>query len=109
MSTYNIKEYGFKNLVSNLFQVYDLEKIHELRKDLLPIDPLDIYTESSTKFHDIFYSRLNNNWTEFYKIFDDFIHNEIVNLIEEPFHYQKWPTFRVHIPNDQEKLTFFYH
>ena len=108
MSTYNIKEYGFKNLVSNLFQVYDLEKIHELRKDLLPIDPLDFYTESSTKFHDIFYSRLNNNWTEFYKIFDDFIHNEIVNLIEEPFHYQKWPTFRVHIPNEQAIHTWHF-
>jgi hypothetical protein len=65
-----------------------------------------LYTESSTKFHNTFYTKLNDNWTEFYELYDNFIHNEVTKLLDEPFHYQKWPTFRVHIPNDQAIHTF---
>jgi len=103
---FDTKKYTFKNLVSDVFHIEKLEKIHELRKDLLPTESLNLYTESSTKFHDTFYTRLNDNWTEFYEMYDGFIHNEVTKLFDEPFHYQKWPTFRVHIPNDQAVHTW---
>ena len=37
VNLYNIEKYGFRNLVSNLFNVDSLEKIHEIRKDLIYI------------------------------------------------------------------------
>tara|TARA_R110000796_G_scaffold249455_1_gene377256 strand:- start:40 stop:696 length:657 start_codon:yes stop_codon:yes gene_type:complete len=103
---FDVSKYGFRNLVSDLFHVDELENIHEIRKDLLPTESLNLYTESSTKFHNIFYSKLNDNWTSFYDLYDNFIHTEVTKLFSEPFHYQKWPTFRVHIPNDQAIHTF---
>ena len=32
VNLYNIEKYGFRNLVSNLFNVDSLEKIHEIRR-----------------------------------------------------------------------------
>jgi len=103
---FDVNKYRFRSLVSDVFHTEELEKIHEVRKDLLPTESLNLYTESSTEFHNTFYTKLNDNWTEFYKLYDGFIHNEVTKLFDEPFHYQKWPTFRVHIPNDQAIHTF---
>ena len=105
MYKYNTEKYYFNKLVADIFEVDDLIRLHH-RKDLLPKGALDIYTESSTEFHNLFYSKLRDNWVEFYNLYDKFIKEEIVNLIDEPFHYQKWPTFRVHIPNDQAIHTW---
>ena len=103
---FDVNKYRVRSLVSDVFHTEELEKIHEVRKDLLPTESLNLYTESSTKFHNTFYTKLNDNWTEFYELYDNFIHNEVTKLLDEPFHYQKWPTFRVHIPNDQAIHTF---
>ena len=54
MKKFNIDKYGFNKLVSNLFEIDDLTKLHKLRNDLLPTEHLNLYTESSTKFHSIF-------------------------------------------------------
>ena len=74
MKKFNIDKYGFNKLVSNLFEVDNLTKLHKLRNDLLPIEHLNLYTESSTEFHNIFYSKLNDNWIEFDELYDNFIH-----------------------------------
>lgn len=103
---FDITKYDFRNLVSKLFNVDDLSNIHNLRKDLMPTELLDFYTESSTKFHNEFYKKLNDNWTDFYDLYDNFIHTEIVKLFGKNFIYQKWPSFRVHIPNDQAIHTW---
>lgn len=103
---YDKQYYNFIDLVSEVFEVSDLTSLHINRQDLITDERLNLYTESSTKFHDTFYTKLNDNWIELYELYDDFIHNEIVKVINEPFHYQKWPSFRVHIPNDQAIHTF---
>jgi len=64
MKKFNIDKYVFNKLVSNLFEVDDLTKLHKLRNDLLPTEHLNLYTESSTKFHSIFYSKLNDHWSD---------------------------------------------
>jgi len=102
----NTNKYNFHELVAEVFEVDDLSQLHKLRDDLLPDEVLNLYTESSTKFHDTFYTKLNDNWIEFYELYDNFIHTEIVKVVNEPFHYQKWPSFRVHIPSDQAIHTW---
>ena len=59
-----------------------------------------MHNENTTKFHEAFYKKLNDNWTEFYNTYDNFIYNEIVPLFDKKFHYQYLPTFRVHLPFD---------
>ncbi len=102
----NTNKYNFHELVAEVFEVDDLSQLHKLRDDLLPDEVLNLYTESSTKFHDTFYTKLNDNWIELYELYDNFIHTEIVKVVNEPFHYQKWPSFRVHIPSDQAIHTW---
>jgi len=103
---YNTDKYRFRELVSELFQVDDLEKIHEDKSDWVRDEykKLNVHNENTTDFHEIFYKRLNDNWTELYKSYDDFIHTEIVPIFNEKFHYQYLPSFRVHLPYENQAI-----
>jgi hypothetical protein len=104
--TYNTDKYRFRELVSELFQVDELEKIHEDKSDWVRDEykTLNIYNENSTDFHDAFYKRLNDNWTELYDAYDDLIHNEIAPNFDEKFHYQYLPSFRIHLPYNNQAV-----
>ena len=99
--SYDTKFYAFKELLNDLYKVNKLEKLHLERSDLLPQEKLSFYNEASTKFHKIFYDKINNNWNEFINLYENFIKNEITKLIEEPFVYQYFPSYRVQIPNEK--------
>ena len=103
---YNTDKYRFRELVSELFQVDDLEKIHEDKSDWVRDEykKLNVHNENTTDFNEIFYKRLNDNWTELYKSYDDFIHTEIVPIFNEKFHYQYLPSFRVHLPYENQAI-----
>ena len=96
---YDIDKYRFAELVSKAFEVDDLSLLHINRKDLLPPQKLDFSNESKTKFHELFYKKLNSPWTSLIESYEDFIKNEISLYFKEGFIYQTFPTFRVHIPN----------
>ena len=104
--TYDTKKYRFRELVSELYQVDELENIHEDKSEWVRDEykSLNVHDENTTDFHDIFYKRLNDNWTELYDAYDDFIHNEIVSNLDEKFHYQYLPSFRVHLPNKMQAV-----
>jgi len=104
--TYNTDKYRFRELVSEVFQVDELEKIHINKPDMVKDEyrDLNIHTENSTDFHDRFYKRLNDNWTELYEAYDNFIRNEIQPNIDEKFHYQYLPSFRIHLPNEMQAV-----
>ncbi len=99
--SYNIKKYPFKELIQRLYDIDNLEKLHELRPELLPSEKLKFENEASTKFHKIFYDKLNNKWEKFISIYENFIKDEVSSFIKEPFAYQYLPSYRVQIPNDQ--------
>jgi len=103
---YNTDKYRFRELVSELFQVDDLEKIHEDKSDWVRDEykKLNVHNENTTDFHEIFYKRLNDNWTELYKSYDDFIHTEIVPIFNEKFHYQYLPSFRIHLTYNNQAI-----
>ena len=71
------------------------------RPDLLPEEELKFENEASTKFHKIFYEKLNNNWTEFEELYECFIKNEISKLFSDNCFYQYLPSYRVQIPNEK--------
>ena len=86
---FDIDKYKFRELVSEAFGVDDLEKLHELKKNWIKDEykKLNVHNENTTKFHEAFYKKLNDNWTEFYNTYDNFIYNEIVPLFDKKFHY----------------------
>lgn len=104
--TYDTDKYKFRELVSTLYKVDNLEKIHKYKPELIKDEykDLNIHNENSTNFHDIFYKKLNDNWTELYDAYDNFVHNEIVPNLDEKFHYQYLPTFRVQLPNKMQAV-----
>ena len=104
--TYNTDKYRFRELVSELFHVDELEKIHEDKSDWVKDEykTLNVHNENSTDFHDAFYKRLNENWIELHKSYDNFIHNEIVPILDEKFHYQYLPSFRIHLPYNNQAI-----
>ena len=99
--SYDAKFYPFKELLKDLYKVNKLEKLHLERSDLLSQEKLSFKNEASTKFHKIFYDKLNDNWSEFINLYENFIKNEITKLIDEPFAYQYLPSYRVQIPNEK--------
>ena len=66
--TYDTTKYRFRELVSEVFEEDNLEKRHEVKKDWIDdnYQKLNIHNENTTKFHEVFYKRLNSDWTEFY-------------------------------------------
>tara|TARA_A100001515_G_scaffold43035_2_gene33959 strand:- start:2404 stop:3060 length:657 start_codon:yes stop_codon:yes gene_type:complete len=98
---YNIKNYNFVTLFKQLFNQENLQNLHEdLEKeyDFFSAPGID----SNTKFHKIFYDRMRAGWPEFLELYKKIIKNVIARElnIDEEFIYQKWPSFRVHLPNN---------
>ena len=103
---YDTSKYNFKELVCEAFKVDDLENLHESKSEWMEKDltKLNVHNENSTKFHQEFYKKLNNNWIEFYETYENFIHNEILPLFDEKFHYQYLPSFRIQLPFDNQAV-----
>ena len=104
--SYNTDKYRFRELVSELFQVDELEKIHKNKSEWVRDEykRMTINEENTTDFHDTFYKKLNDNWTDFYESYDKFIHDEIVPIMDEKFHYQYLPSFRVQLPDENQAV-----
>jgi len=105
---YNKGSYNFYMLVSGLFNVYHLTKLHVLEKDLSEGELLDQSNEAETFFHKKFYSKLKEGWPEIEKAYEDFILNEVSPLFEEDFLYQKFPSFRIQVPNQTAVSKWHY-
>ena len=96
---YDIKKYPFKNVVSEILNVDDLSKIHEVHYD-------DNFKKENylkgvggalqdTYFHRVFYE----NKQSFIPMYKKFIKEVIAKLYDEEILYQSTPTFRVQAHN----------
>jgi hypothetical protein len=93
---YNTEEFDFVKHIRELFNCYDLTRIHEIYRS--DFDVLTFETDQATIFHKMFYSM--NRDSEFYQIYKRFIKNNIAPLFSEEIIYQKIPTFRTQVPNN---------
>jgi hypothetical protein len=105
---YNLNEYNFNKLVGDLFNIDNLTSLHHLEDSLCSSELLDQSNETETFFHNVFYSKLKEGWPEIEKAYEDFILNEVSPLFEEDFLYQKFPTFRVQVPNQTAVSKWHY-
>jgi hypothetical protein len=99
---YNIKLYNFREMVQNVFECKKLENIHVLRKDLFPGETILSkpwpFNETTTGYQDTFYGKYHDGWEDMIASYELFIKNEIKPLFSEDFLYQRFPSFRVHLP-----------
>lgn len=98
---YDIKKYDFVSLFQKLFETKELQMIHKSSKE-----DYSFFSEpgkdSDTIFHKKFYDKMRSGWPEFLDTYKSFIKEVILPLAEinEPIIYQKWPSFRVHLPDN---------
>tara|TARA_B100000963_G_C22625729_1_gene672236 strand:- start:15 stop:686 length:672 start_codon:yes stop_codon:yes gene_type:complete len=106
---YNLEEYNFCEEVKNIFDVDELKNLHVERSDLLPQDKLNFDNETRTDFHSTFYGVLNSDDGFGIKtIYENFIKQVVAPMFKRSFVYQAFPSFRVHIPNDQAVHKWHY-
>lgn len=101
---YDVNLYDFCGEVEKIFNVSrrELDNIHQLRNELMPTSKLNFDNETRTDFHSTFYGALNSSsGDDIRDVYEMFIKNIVAPMFKKSFVYQTFPSFRVHIPNDQ--------
>ena len=97
--SYDINRYNFVDEIKKLYDITDLDLIHEQWDESKVYDVLDnVATDQLTVYHKKFYNESKD--TNFYSIYKTFINEFIQPLFKEKILYQRIPTFRVHQPNN---------
>lgn len=95
--TYDANKYDFVKIIRDLFGV-ELENINTLSDKTYAI--FEIGKDSSTDFHKKFYDKYHEGWEELQNTYDLFIKEVVSKDFNEDILYQKFPTFRVHLPKN---------
>jgi len=106
--SYDKQKYPFSKIISNLFEISNLENVHELYWEVSEGEKLDQTNEADTPFHKKYYNKLKEGWPELTKIFNYFIEEEISKTIKGPFLYQTMPSFRVQVPKQKAVSNWHY-
>ncbi len=96
---YNVDEYPFISLISKLFNKKDLDNLHQQSNESYRYfnEPTK---DSDTEFHKVFYDKMRSGWSDFLDTYKNFVYNFVEPKVGNSIIYQKWPTFRVHLPNN---------
>lgn len=98
---YNLNEYNFVGLFQELFNIKDLQSLHETQSN-----KYDLFvapgTDSDTVYHKAFYDRMRSGWPEFLNTYHRLIKEVVAPSFTEDSEliFQKWPSFRVHLPKN---------
>lgn len=92
---YDVTKFGFVAPVARLFDGVDLSELNEKHSELFKVG-----SDSSTSFHQKFYDRYRAGWPELTELYERFISEVVAPIMAAPFLYQKFPTFRVHLPGN---------
>lgn len=90
--------YAIRDEIENLFNAKYLNRLHEFAIEEYS-KLFEIGKDSSTVFHQKFYDRYRAGWGKLEKLYELVI-KEVAVEQQEDFLYQKFPTFRVHLPNN---------
>lgn len=94
--SFNFKEYNFEEILKKIFNVSELDLIHE--KLLNSYDLFTVETDQDSEFHEEFYSKMYESG--FIEEYERFMSNEIVKHYDCDILFQKTPTFRISYPGN---------
>tara|TARA_B110000003_G_scaffold129903_1_gene131921 strand:- start:12904 stop:13614 length:711 start_codon:yes stop_codon:yes gene_type:complete len=98
---YDVHKYPFINIVEDLFNIDDLSEVHTLLDRESSDNLFTNENDDATKFHDMFYKKLNSGWDELEQTYKNFIKMVMVDIFnKDSIIYQSSPTFRVQLPNN---------
>ena len=96
---YDNKKYKFIDLIKELYNS-ELNNLHNLIEEKYELFTV-LGQDSNTFFHKKFYDKLNNNWQEIKNEYYKFIKEVILPYLNlDEALVQKFPTFRVQLPNN---------
>ena len=96
---YDWEKYNFTQLLEKLYGVTDLSMLH--KKGTIKYEQLfKVGADSSTIYHKSFYDKYREGWAEMVSLYESFIKDVVSNFYSEDILFQKFPTFRVHLPNN---------
>jgi hypothetical protein len=91
---YDTEKYNFKKLVEELFN----HELSTLKMKLHKVSTME--DNSNTNYHKLFYNKLNNGWNELSNMYDKFMKDIVVDLVNCDFIYQYQPSIRINYPNN---------
>lgn len=92
---FNAHEFDFVSLIEELLHTDDLSSLDEKHEELFKVSH-----DSCTSFHDAFYNRYREGWEEMEALYLSFVTYVCQSLEYSDVLYQRFPTFRVHIPKN---------
>lgn len=95
---YDVKKYNFREIVEELFETPNIEKIHKIQDYEL----FQKGTDQSTIWHRKYYDNLD----KFLPTYEAFINEVIKPIFKEDIVYQKIPTFRTQLVNNLGVFEF---
>lgn len=105
---YDIGEYDFKRLLTDLYQVQKLEHLHlELNKPYEVAEGVEgLGKDTDSEFHTMFYKKIRSGWKKFNTLYVNFI-NKIVlpELKYKQIVYQTSPSYRIQYPMSKAITT----
>lgn len=101
MKTYNYdtEKFNFRKLIQDLYGVEDLSLLH-LKFDK-EYDIGGLGTDTHTIYHQMFYDKLKSGWTEIEDLYTEFISEIVAPMFSEDFLYQRFPSYRIQLPNNK--------
>jgi len=109
---YDIEKYNFQKIVQDNFEVSDLNRLHDyLEKEYLVKDGVSgLGNDTHSRFHNMFYKRLNSDWEDFDNAWESFLRGVIKPFFsnEEEIIYQAYPSFRIQYPSSKAVTTWHY-
>lgn len=99
ITQYDTETYPFVKILIQFFGVENLDELHT-KTNILYDKQFEVGKDSSTIFHLSFYTRLKVGWEELEKVYEKFIAEVVAPKNNETFLYQKFPTFRAHLPGN---------
>jgi hypothetical protein len=95
---FDTKKYKFVELVTELFGI-TLNELHTIKENTYEVFS-EVGKDSNTEFHKKFYKRLNDGW-DIQEEYERFIKEVVLPFLNlEEAIVQKFPTFRVMLPNN---------
>lgn len=100
--SYNTKTFNFREFVENFLEFKNLENIHE---QYAFDEVLEFGTDQNRYLHKKFYKGMDSS-SGFVSVYRSFIKNVVNTLFDEEMIFQKFPTFRVHQPDNIAVFAF---
>lgn len=92
--------YDFRSLIQDYLSIADLESVHtKFNFDNILTNVSGRASDQGQFLHKLFYDKMDND-PSFKNLYDSFIKAVVLPIFGEPIIFQKFPTFRVHQPNN---------